>query len=245
MYASHPPNSQREVNAKDTYVEGAADTRSPWILFDNARALREEVSQRFYKLYFQTNEKTDFQPTETVQAFLEEERNEKNVGEQYLHIYDNRSLSKIEPQKLTELQSRYPEIWNNPRKSHAAIYGPSFAELAHGLKAVRDEQNILIQAAQNQQKQFRFRGELHSLKAIERLFEEHNGRMKEFEEPLQQFDEQVFLLHYRLAGAVGAEVQAELMERYVFQMEVQQAFYRLQDLNHQYQSLLQNLFSAG
>ncbi|MEL6650763.1 MAG: M48 family metallopeptidase [Bacteroidota bacterium] len=244
MYASHPPNSQRESNAKEIYVEGAEDMRSPWVLFGNAEAIREEVSRRFYQLYFQTSERTNFQTSETVQAFLEEERAEKNVGDQYLHIYDNRALSKIEPQNLEDLQVRYPDIWHSPRENQAAIYGESFESLAHGLKTIRDEQGILLQAAQNQQKQFRFRGEVHSLKEIETLFAEHNIRLKEFEEPLRKFDEQVFVLHYRLAEEAGQEVQTELMDRYLFQMEIQQAFDRLQELDQKFQSVLHNMMSA-
>ena len=44
MWQSHPPNHEREANAKKTYVPAPLDERSAWLLFDDAPALRVRVT---------------------------------------------------------------------------------------------------------------------------------------------------------------------------------------------------------
>src|SRR5262249_49651534 len=44
MWATHPTNSDREDNAKRTYVAAPIDERSAWTLFKDPEALRAQVS---------------------------------------------------------------------------------------------------------------------------------------------------------------------------------------------------------
>jgi Zn-dependent protease with chaperone function len=44
MWSTHPTSSDREANAKRTYVSAAIDERSAWSLFKDPAALREQVS---------------------------------------------------------------------------------------------------------------------------------------------------------------------------------------------------------
>src|SRR5262249_4286179 len=50
MWATHPSNHDREVNAKRHYLRSPLDPRSPWILFQDAAALREKVTLRVYQM---------------------------------------------------------------------------------------------------------------------------------------------------------------------------------------------------
>ena len=43
MWATHPPNNEREENAKRNYVAAALDTSPAWNLFDNAESLKAAV----------------------------------------------------------------------------------------------------------------------------------------------------------------------------------------------------------
>ena len=45
MWQSHPPNHEREANAKKIYVPAPLDERSAWLLFDDAGALRVRVTR--------------------------------------------------------------------------------------------------------------------------------------------------------------------------------------------------------
>jgi len=57
MYASHPPNDQRELNAKTPFVPCNEDSRSPWILFSNADQLQIDLTVLVYDKYL--NKKPD------------------------------------------------------------------------------------------------------------------------------------------------------------------------------------------
>jgi hypothetical protein len=49
IWASHPCNHDREVNAKRVYIRGPIDERSPWMLFHDAPAIREEITRQLYE----------------------------------------------------------------------------------------------------------------------------------------------------------------------------------------------------
>ncbi|WP_409432126.1 M48 family metallopeptidase [Litorimonas sp. RW-G-Af-16] len=48
MWSTHPPNTDRENNAKATYVPAINDDRSAWLLFKGSENLRQKLSLDFY-----------------------------------------------------------------------------------------------------------------------------------------------------------------------------------------------------
>ncbi|MEL7311625.1 MAG: M48 family metallopeptidase [Pseudomonadota bacterium] len=48
MWSTHPPNRDREDNAKQTYVPADIDPRSAWLIFREPQKLREAISRNFY-----------------------------------------------------------------------------------------------------------------------------------------------------------------------------------------------------
>ncbi len=48
MWSTHPPNRDREDNAKGVYVSADIDERSAWLVFNDAKALRQKISLSFY-----------------------------------------------------------------------------------------------------------------------------------------------------------------------------------------------------
>jgi len=48
MWSTHPPNSDREANAKTVYVKAVKDDRSAWLLFKDADKLRRGLSLKIY-----------------------------------------------------------------------------------------------------------------------------------------------------------------------------------------------------
>ncbi len=245
MYASHPPNSQREANAKATYVEGPQDVRSPWLLFEQVDELRQEVSRRFYQLYFGTNEKTVFQPTAEVQAFIEEERAERAVGEHYLGIYDHRALSPIKVEEVTTLKEKYATQLANPASFKAEIFGEEFSKMAAQLKEAFQHRNALISAVQQQNNKFRFKGEVYKLQDAEALFKANEAIIESYNEALKTFDEKVWVYYHHLAKAAGKEILKDLETRYHFQSQMQEAGDRLNQLKFKFQNSLQEVMEIG
>lgn len=50
MWATHPPDQEREANAKHFYIPGFIDDRSPWILFDNPGQTKLELTKNLIQL---------------------------------------------------------------------------------------------------------------------------------------------------------------------------------------------------
>lgn len=48
MWSTHPPNREREDNAKQRYIPSFLEDRSGWALFQNVEQLREEVTRAFF-----------------------------------------------------------------------------------------------------------------------------------------------------------------------------------------------------
>ena len=48
MWSTHPPNSDRESNAKTVYVKAVKDDRSAWLLFKEPEKLRRDLSLKIY-----------------------------------------------------------------------------------------------------------------------------------------------------------------------------------------------------
>ena len=49
MWSTHPGNRDREDNAKRTYIAAEIDTNSSWLLFSDAKKLRQTISASFYQ----------------------------------------------------------------------------------------------------------------------------------------------------------------------------------------------------
>ncbi|MGK7890729.1 MAG: M48 family metallopeptidase [Leptolyngbyaceae cyanobacterium] len=50
MWATHPPNVDREENAKQVYIAAPIDDRPSWVLFQNAEATREKLSIHIFAM---------------------------------------------------------------------------------------------------------------------------------------------------------------------------------------------------
>jgi len=48
MWSTHPPSSDREANAKSTYVPAVEDDRSAWVLFAEAADIRQKITMSVY-----------------------------------------------------------------------------------------------------------------------------------------------------------------------------------------------------
>ena len=86
MWATHPFNHEREENAKHHYLAAAGDARSAWELFEQAEALREQVSASLC-------DEAEVQacPTEEAIARLDEAFHREPLKRAYRGVYYGRS----------------------------------------------------------------------------------------------------------------------------------------------------------
>lgn len=89
MYASHPPNNQREENVKKPYVDCVIDERSPWILFEEKEQLQENATQLIYKQYINVSPR-NYSPAKVFETFIINETKGEKILEKYHNIFTDR-----------------------------------------------------------------------------------------------------------------------------------------------------------
>lgn len=118
MWSTHPENSERERNAKRTYIAAAIDERSAWELFDNVPEMKERMTAHLFRSV------TDAQavPIEESLAKLDEKFNRAYYDRSYRGAYLGRALTNHcrsaeelygptlrDGHIVTELEAIYPE----------------------------------------------------------------------------------------------------------------------------------------
>ena len=91
MYASHPPNDLREVNAKTPFIPCPVDDRSPWILFSNTEELQRTMTSVIYQNYLQKTQE-NYIGTEEFERFSVAEREGQNRAAAYENTFQDRFL---------------------------------------------------------------------------------------------------------------------------------------------------------
>jgi Zn-dependent protease with chaperone function len=99
MYARHPPNDQREHNAKTPFVAAPIDERSPWLLFSEPEALQEQMTRLIYAKYWQKMPEELAEP-DTFEQFVQAETLGTELLEEYGHAFANRFLFIPEAEEL-------------------------------------------------------------------------------------------------------------------------------------------------
>lgn len=142
MWSSHPPNHEREENAKRRYLPSPLDPRSPWSLFADAEATRREMTLHVAKLITH-DEVPDAPPMYETLRRVEEPFERSFLAPRYRGLYFGRSavLGVASARELYEadgelskadiearLRALYPErladdlsSWRELSEKHAAL----------------------------------------------------------------------------------------------------------------------------
>lgn len=205
MWLTHPMNHVREENAKRRYVPAEIDQRSAWVLFDNAQALREQVTARLID--------DDAMPRvaleESLQA-VDEQFSRETLRGQYRGVYLGRPLTrhaedhyvlvdaKAEPDRAA-LVALYPEVLMTEMER--------WRGLERELGQLRALQAGHLAAAGGT---IRFRGEVLQAKELPRVIAEVESECRGVEALLQAHDKRCRSLHRALARQLGESHDARL-----------------------------------
>jgi Zn-dependent protease with chaperone function len=223
MWRSHPPDADREENAKRDYVAAPTDHRSPWILFDKPADLRERMTYKFYRQHraFRIPKNADLTDAQKVQTFIDNEHSDTTYDPKYNGIYDDRPLEPVAPNKdgtpgdLGELNQLVVEKpWTDERieKVLEKLYEGCRAK-AEELDELRKERALLDNTPVNKKS-----------KRLKQKIAAIDEKLDTLWEWLRSLDRRVYLIHVQMAGTVDRESKTELIERYRFQLEVQQLY---------------------
>lgn len=92
MWSTHPPNTEREENAKRIYIPAGIDGESAWTLFENPWRLRESVTGLLFDEVKLEKELT-LMSSEEVLAELDEQLSHERFNHCYQGVYYGRSVT--------------------------------------------------------------------------------------------------------------------------------------------------------
>jgi Zn-dependent protease with chaperone function len=208
MWATHPSNHDREENVKRQYIRSPLDERSPWILFQDAAGVREQVTRRVYQASGRPEELT-LEPPEVVQAFIDEEHAETTYHARYHGLYDHRYLT---PGDVDELLGAVPAEFaeaDRLAEAHAGLHGGELEKRMETHRSRHDDYRRVASLAQGavelRGKDFQFRGGRYRPADAGQLLEQIKKELDEDFDWMARLDRQSFLIHYALACRVGEE----------------------------------------
>ncbi len=224
MYASHPPNFDRELNAKKDYIKGIEDERSPWELFGNAAELRAVVTSKVYEYSKWGENDLTYTEPEEIQAFIQSELDETIFDKKYKDAYDSRYLKGIELDNTEELMAAFEAEFSDTRQAYDTLYGEY---LDAGLARIKNRQEEVVELVNIVQatsgKSFTYKDKKYKKEEAERIYKElHNELDKEWEW-YADFDKKVLAIHLYMAKKKNMKKEEdELLERYEFQLKLQE-----------------------
>jgi len=201
MYASHPPNDLREKNAKFPFIKCLEDNRSPWILFNNTEALQEEMTQLIYKQYVQ-KEILEFSTVAVFENFITQEKQGKELLEEYENTFLNRFLFIDNEKNLTEKANALTNVTLAGIKTLKK-------ELSTLMQPINDIESLMKKAVEisqgtTKELSFNFKGKDYKKKDIQEGYQLLNTeREKIFNEAFKDWDTKFCMYHLKLANEFG------------------------------------------
>ena len=235
MWASHPPNHERELNAKATYIRTEFDEASPWTLFDNRAELCEQVSIKFYRAVFRVRKgDVKWSSAAKVQEFLDEEYSETAFDvDRYGYLYNNRNIENVDLRALRDHSEECPNAPDDLLASHLSMYTPAVKKFAEVFQRHFEEAEMLNAIKQRwyrpKKRQFEMRGRTLHVREARDLLADVEKEIKADIEWLAEFDTKVFVTYYELAWHLKRDWALELYERYKFHYVIQEMWKILQE----------------
>jgi Zn-dependent protease with chaperone function len=135
MWSTHPPNDQRELNAKRAYISAPLDDRSGWLLFDNPQDLRDKVST----LVLGKQEKATVVDTASALRELDAQFDRESLDPRYRGIYLDRSI--VRPaQRAADLYEALP---HKVEETLTTLYPETLSRDVERLATLTREKSLL------------------------------------------------------------------------------------------------------
>jgi Zn-dependent protease with chaperone function len=208
QWASHPPREERESHLQKLGVDAIKDSRPAWVIFKDAEALQERLTEFLYKTV------PDYAQKESLNAaaFRERYQNEiktYSLPPAYNGFYDNRQLNDMDVEDVCNragdtavaFSSLFSDEWAGVIKSLA---GNEYDAML--LKGITEKQIIT--------RWFDYDGEKMNVDEAPALLEKLNTEISRQKEQLQKQDETIVSFFYRAAIKNSVEDAQKLKEKY-------------------------------
>lgn len=226
LFRSHPTPYEREQNLKRRYFRSTDTGGSPWVLFRNPEAVREQFTRIIYQRVLVLPSGVTLADPAQVQEAINEAHGDSQFDARYFGVYDARFL---EPGDLAaQVQNVQRQPWPRERLSRAfnRLYGGEIKEWMTGHSRRLEEHAFLSAVDQGRAKvkgsSFQFRGVKRSAGEVKSLLRTLEAELERDREWLSDLDREVFLAHYQMAASAAPALVAEYVERYRFHLRVQE-----------------------
>ncbi len=203
MYASHPPNDQRERSAKTPFVKGNVDDRSPWLLFRKAEEIQKKMTLLVYEQYL--SQKPDsFSEESNFEHFLAEESKGRELMEEYGNTFENRFFQI--PSEEDVLPKDLDEVGISDVETKIKVFKNELQELSKPVHQVEQLMKTAQAIAQGTTtiRSFSYNGNNFNKKNLKQgyeiLLEEREKLLKSH---FKNWDKKFCLFHLKLATEKG------------------------------------------
>jgi Zn-dependent protease with chaperone function len=227
MWATHPSNHEREQNVNRPYVRRPLDEQPAWVLFQDAPALREKLTRRYYQHVLNRALLPTLSAAEIVQGFIDDEHADSAYDPHYKGAYDDRYLDPGNLEQLVDLARFQPWSVEQLARAPTDLFGEDLQAIVARYRGYQQELEAL--EAADDKAEFEFRGQKYSVGDAPRLQTQVSRDLAGVRLQLAALDRNVFLAHYQMARALGAEAEQELIDRYKFQLGFQGILARVAD----------------
>ncbi len=220
MWSTHPPNHEREANAKRRYYPSTFDERSPWALFRDPEALRRDMTAKLLNRAVSGDEMLPPEkPPEKVPvaeslAEIDEQFDRPILARRYRGAYLGRSIVRAGDQ-VADLYGPIPEAADATTAALAGLYPESLSDALERSRELAGEVAMLgalkdgiLEAPGGV---IRFRGEEVPRKQLADVIERAKGEAKEAEAEVLEHDRAVRSAHRAAARAIGKGWEAHLL----------------------------------
>ena len=246
MYASHPANYLREKNAKKDFIEAVVDEKSPWCLFENPEALRQQVTKNLLNINFRTTEALTYTPAAEVEEFIQKELSETTYDQRYLGIYDDRFLSEVNLEAPAQAIADAGINTDNIAKQFEELYGEELEKKSNEIKQRHKDLGLVfgILTKQDRRKEFSIKGSNYTQADAQEVYE---NLIKEGEEDPkwhETFDKKVFAVHAFMAASLP-DLKDTFYQQHRFHKEFQELFLSLRNVQTEVMTAVEEINQMG
>lgn len=244
MWETHPPNYDREQNAKRRYFRSPLNDQSAWLLFHDCDALRIEATHIFYCNHLKVEPDEPFVEPDRVKTFIDEERTSTTFDPRYRGIYDNRLLELLDLN--VPVSADFEEAVNDSNLLLSSVRELYSDELEHWVASHRCRRQEFDQvdglcSGRLLGAEFDFRGQRYPIGKASTILAELKVEMNEDRRYLAEFDNSVFQLHQQLAMRQGRE--PEWRARYECHLRLQKMLEIIWEQKDRTDSVLHFIYS--
>lgn len=237
QWATHPSIDEREERFAAAGVENTPDQRSPWILFNDPKALEERMTQHYFAINYPDVEVKEKKDAATMIRELQAYNALYQFPADFNEFYDNRTFLKIEEERKVQIPGSFAELYAPTVISRVKRYFHNQMDLAY-LKAIeRKELNV---------KYFQFDQSHYNRKETDKVIADLEREVNEGREWLMDMDHAAYFFHRQQDAGLSAlydEIIALQEEKTAFEAVTEKITQRISYLYQVQQFTLEGLQS--